>query len=183
MRTLIPSCLRVWNSVCLFFLGPSSTHIPHSIPLLKFSEIEASDSTSNNCLFGIRNELKMELPLTRAYSSLIFQMKTLSLEGIWITNDLVGFSILGLSRQNVTLVDFIMANQVINCLCWVFTGMCVWVWLLWGNYCVCLVWCVVLKPPCASELPPGLLKRQTAEPHPQVFWFNRSGMWPKKLPF
>lgn len=57
-------------------------------------------------------------------------MRTLSNEGIWISNDLVGFPILYLLRQDMALVNFIMANQVINCQCWLFLEISVWVCLL-----------------------------------------------------
>lgn len=98
----------------IFWDAPLLTFSPL---LLKFSEKEPSDSTSNKSLFGVRSEFKKELPGTRTHSLPVFQMKTLSWEGIYITNALVGFLILCLSRQDMALVDFIMVNQVINCPC------------------------------------------------------------------
>ena len=68
---------------------------------------------------------------TWACSSLLFQVRTLSPEGIWINSNLVGFPILCLSRQDMALVDFITVIQIINCQDW----------LAWGSMseCVCLV--------------------------------------------
>lgn len=121
-------------------LAPSSTRF--SSLLLKFSEGGKWLHLPQKCSWNQKG-LEKGSPRTgfgtRAHSSLVFQRRTLSPGGCWLTSDLVGIPILCLSRQDVALVDFIMVNQVINCQCGVFMGLSVRRRLLQGSNCDCLV--------------------------------------------